>query len=312
MNIKILTHLMPWEIDYALLSFSQLKNSSNYIPPDVNIELDSCLNLSNYIIDWEKSTFPKQYFIDKYNEISKGFKNIKHTSKIIESNTLYGHLDFQKEVKATHIEYYIAMCPDMHFGEMLIPYIIESIRNIPNKHFVLVPQITKRWDNSWDILVNENFLNIPYNHCFDLNCHDIDILNNYSTPELVPLNGFKFAGWFDCYSKEIWEKFCPVWDEWSGYGSWDTYSMYSLSLLKQTGYDIQQYILKNQIISEYWNGNVYQQDWDIDTYKEKNSEGLCGYYKKYLHINKNKKGKLDYNKLQEYAVVQFNKIINNK
>ena len=70
MNIKIITHLMPWEIDYALLSFSQLKHSLNYIPSDVNIEFDSCLNLSNYIIDWEKSNFPKQYFIDKYKEIS--------------------------------------------------------------------------------------------------------------------------------------------------------------------------------------------------------------------------------------------------
>jgi hypothetical protein len=107
MNIKLITHIMPWEIDYALLSFSQLKHSSNYIPSDVNIEFDSCLNLSDYIIDWEKSNFPKQYFIDKYNEISNGFKNIKHTPKMIESNILYGHLDFQREVKAEHINYYI-------------------------------------------------------------------------------------------------------------------------------------------------------------------------------------------------------------
>jgi hypothetical protein len=103
-----------------------------------------------------------------------------------------------------------------------------------------------------------------------------------------------------------------VWDEWSGYGSWDTYSMYILTLLKQKGYDIQQYILKNQIISEYWNGNKFQQNWDINTYKDKNSEGLCSYYKKQLYINKNKEGKLDYNKLQEYATTQFNRIINEK
>jgi hypothetical protein len=302
---------MPWEIDYALLSFSQLKHSSNYIPSNVNIEFDSCLNLSDYIIDWEKSNFPKQYFIDKYNEISNGFKNIKHTPKIIESNILYGHLDFQREVKAEHINYYITMCPDMHFGEMLIPYMIESIKVIPNKNFIITPQITKRWDNSWDKLVNENFYNIPYTNCFDLNCHDINPINSSIAPELINLNEFKFAGWFDCYSKEIWEKFSPVWEEWNGYGSWDTYTMLTLSLLKRQGYDIQQYMIKNQIISEYWNGNVYQQDWDIDTYKEKNSEGLCGYYKKHLFINKNKAGKLDYTRLQEYAITQYNKIINN-
>jgi len=310
MNIKIIVHIMPWEIDYALLSFSQLKHSSNYIPSDVNIEFDSCLNLSDYIIDWEKSNFPKQYFIDKYNEISSGFKNIKHTPKIVESNTLYGHLDLQKEVKAEHIDYYIGICPDMHFGEMLLPYMIESIKAIPNKNFIITPQITKRWDGSWDILVNENFHNIPYANCFDLNCYDIDPINSSSSPELVSLHELKFAGWFDCFSKEIWEKFTPVWEEWSGYGSWDTYSMLTLSLLKRQGYDIQQYVIKNQVISEYWNGSVPQQNWDIDTYKDKNSEGLCGYYKKHLCVNKNKDGKLDYSKLQEYAITQYNKIIN--
>jgi hypothetical protein len=302
---------MPWEIDYALLLFSRLKQSSYFLPSDVNVEFNSCLNLSSYIIDWEKSLFPKQYFIDKYNEISNNFTTIKHTPKIIESNTLYGHLDFQKEAISEHVDFYITMCPDMHFSEMLIPYIIESIKVIPNKNFIITPQITKRWDSSWDVLVNENFTPLPYTHCFDLSCYDIDPIHSNSLPEIQPLQSFKYAGWFDCFSKEIYETLTPIWEEWSGYGSWDTYSMMTLSLLKNQGYDIQQYVIKNQIISEYWNGNVFQQNWDIDTYKDKNSEGLCGYYKKHLHINKNKDGKLDYNKLQEYAITQFNKIINN-
>ena len=71
---------------------------------------------------------------------------------------------------------------DMHFGEMLIPYMIESIKAIPNKNFIITPQITKRWDSSWDILVNENFKPIPYFNCFDLNCHDIDLINSSTSP----------------------------------------------------------------------------------------------------------------------------------
>lgn len=303
---------MPWEIDYALLSFTQLKKTQKYIPDDVNIEFECILNISDYTINWDKSSFPKEYFIEKYKDICKNFTKIKINSRIVNSDILYGHLDFQREASSPHIDYYIMFCPDMYFGEYLIPYIIESIKNIPNKNFIITPQVTKRWDPSWDILVNENFKDIPYSHCFDLSCHEIDSINTSSSPELISLNGFKFAGWFDCYSKEIWETLCPIWDEWSGYGSWDTYSMYTLSLLKQKGYDIQQYILKNQVISEYWNGNEPQQNWDIDTYKNKNSEGLCGYYKNQLYINKNKEGKLDYNRLQEYAITQFNKVINSE
>jgi hypothetical protein len=312
MNIKILTHLMPWEIDYALLSFSQLKKSEKFISDEINIEFSSVLNLSSDIIDWEKSKFPKEYFISKYKDISKNFNKIKITTKIIDSDIFYGHFNFQKEAISSEVDYYITMCPDMYFGEQTLYYIIESIKNISNKNFIITTQITKRWDQSWDVLVNENFLNIPYNECFKTSCFDVDAINMYSSPELIPLPVFKYAGWFDCYTKEIWERLTPVWDEWSGYGSWDTYSMLTLSLLKQRGYDIQQYLLKGQVISEYWNGNESQQNWGIDTYKDKNSEGLCGYYKKYFYINKNKKGTLDYNKLQEYAIIQFNKIINNE
>jgi hypothetical protein len=308
MNIKLLTHIMPWEIDYALLSFSQLKKTQKYIPESVNIEFASVLNLSSDIIDWDKSAFPKEYFIDKYNDICKGFNIIKINSRIIDSNIFYGHLDFQRDCKASHIDAYIPFCPDMYFGEYLLSYFIESIKGISSKNFIITPQVTKRWDSSWDILVNENFLNTHYGKCFDLSCYEIDLINQ-TQPELIPIPIFKFAGWFDCYSKEIWEKLCPVWDEWSGYGSWDTYTMYTLSLLKQKGYDIQQYILKNQVISEYWNGNEPQQNWDIDTYKDKNSIGLSGYYRKHIVTNKFKKGQFDYNKLEEYAFIQFNKII---
>ncbi len=31
MNIKITYHIMPWEIDYALLSFTQLKKSKYFL-----------------------------------------------------------------------------------------------------------------------------------------------------------------------------------------------------------------------------------------------------------------------------------------
>ena len=47
-TIKILYHIMPWEIDYALLTFTQLKKSKYYLPDDVNVVIDSVLNLSSY------------------------------------------------------------------------------------------------------------------------------------------------------------------------------------------------------------------------------------------------------------------------
>ena len=50
MNIKILTHLMPWEIDYALLSFSQLKKSEKFISDEINIEFSSVLKTAPRVL----------------------------------------------------------------------------------------------------------------------------------------------------------------------------------------------------------------------------------------------------------------------
>ena len=59
MNHKITCHLMPWELDYALLSFTQLKKSKYYLEDSDKVYIDVTLNLSSYIIDWEKSKIAK-------------------------------------------------------------------------------------------------------------------------------------------------------------------------------------------------------------------------------------------------------------
>ena len=58
MNVKIKIHYMPWEVDYALLQFIQLKKSSQYLSDD-KIYFHIGLNLSSHIVDWNKSKLPK-------------------------------------------------------------------------------------------------------------------------------------------------------------------------------------------------------------------------------------------------------------
>ena len=82
MNIKITYHIMPWEIDYALLTFTQLKKSKYHLSEGTNIIIDSVLNLSSYTIDWNKSKLPKEFFIEKYNQISNLLIDYTHNQKI--------------------------------------------------------------------------------------------------------------------------------------------------------------------------------------------------------------------------------------
>jgi hypothetical protein len=44
MNIKITYHIMPWEIDYALLTFTKLKQSKYFLSDEHNIIIDFLLN----------------------------------------------------------------------------------------------------------------------------------------------------------------------------------------------------------------------------------------------------------------------------
>ena len=67
-KVKLFYLVMPWQIDYALLTNIQLKKSKYYLGSDVEITIDSHLNLSEYLID----------FINGYNFIHLQYYTYKN------------------------------------------------------------------------------------------------------------------------------------------------------------------------------------------------------------------------------------------
>jgi len=276
MNIKIKIHLMPWEIDYALLTFSQLKKSLYHLSQEDNIEVSSVLNLSSYIINWEESKLPKEYFIQKYQDISKILEGYKHTSKIYDEDQLYGHLDFEKEIISPEVDYYISICPDICFSEYALSYLIESAKQVENKYFVITPQTSKVGDEAWDEITNSHFVNIPYEDYLKVNVFDVYNTNHLENEKnLYPALKSKFAGWFDLYSKSVIEELCPYQEEWEGYGPWDLYSIILTNHLKDQGVDFQQYLIQGEVIWMYPSGPLVDDKMD----------GFSGYYKNLLVKN---------------------------
>jgi hypothetical protein len=274
MQIKLTCHLMPWEIDYALLTFTQLKKSKYYLSDDVNITIETVLNLSSYVIDWDNSKLPKEYFIEKYNTLSLLLNDYNHIKHIYDGDELYGHLDLQRECISEETDYYMGICPDIYFTEHTLHYLVEGTRAIKDKYFVLSPQHRKLSDASWDISTDPDFLNLPYSDCdkvdlYDMRAHiktrDVEIY-----PELNPQA--KFAGWFDIYSKAFYEDLFPIQDDWKGYGPWDLYCLILSQYLKQAGINYNHYILRGQTTGEYWTGNFM------------NINGYTGYYKNLLTL----------------------------
>ena len=302
MNIKIIYHIMPWEIDYALLSFTQLKKSKYHLTDDVNITIDSVLNLSSYAIDWNQSKLPKEYFIEKYNQLSILLKDYNHNPKIYNDDKLYGHLDLQKECISPEIDYYVGVCPDIYFSEYALFYLIESAKQIKNKYFLITPQISKVGDADWDEITDPKYVNIPYSDYLKTDIFDIMYDSKTSNDEisLYPTQKPKFAGWFDLYNKAFYEELCPFQEEWTGYGPWDLYSLITLNNIKQYGVDFQQYLLQGETVWMYPSGPLIGE----------NIDGFSKYYKDFLHLNKHKDNQRQIfeSKLHEYVNKNFNQL----
>jgi hypothetical protein len=270
MNIKIYIHFMVWEIDYALLTFTQLKKTKYHLPDDVNITIETVLNLSNYTIDWEQTPFPKKYFTDKYTQLGTLLKDYKHISHIHDTNELYGHLDLQRECIGKDIDWYLGICPDIYFSEYTLPYLIEAAKQVKNKYVVITPQISKVGDAGWDEITAVKYRNIPYSDYLKVDIFDIMNDNkNQTDVDLYATVRSKWAGWFDLYNKAFFEELCPVQDDWKGYGPWDWYSLIMTNGVKKEGVDFQQYLVQGETIWMYPSGPLIGE----------NIDGFSKYYK---------------------------------
>lgn len=284
MNYKVLLHIMPWEIDYFQMWCIQMKKAKYYLDPEDKVKIATCLNLSDYIIDWERSKLPKHFFIEKYNALQNLLIDYEHTSDVYEFDGLYGHLDFQRESKEKDIDYYISTCPDMYFSETLLKNMIDSSKVINNKYVIITPEIHKLWDHTWDELTHEKYLDKSYDSYKHVDIFDIrrDI-KDHGVVILKEMHNFKWAGWFDLYSKSVWEDLIPVRDDFNGYGPYDWYGMICSEIARKTGKDIKQYKIVGQVVFEYSVGPLVK--------------GLGFYYKDLLslHLIKNQRVEFETN-----------------
>jgi len=273
MNYKITCHLMPWELDYALLSFTQLKKSKYHLNSDDKVYIDVTLNLSSYLINWDKTLIPKEFFINKFNNLQSLLKDYICRFKIYDGDKLYGGLNTTFESTEDHIDHYMIMNPDMYFSENLLAYLIESSKHIKNEYFTITPQIPKLWDYTWDSISHPYYQNVSYKDWNNLDIYDVRYFSKTNDEEikLTPLDIHKWAGWFDLYNKNTWKAFYSV-DNWDGYGANDWYSMLLSQHAKDNGLDFQQYVLNNMLVCEY----------EIGPLKEDN---LSKHYKDMIVLN---------------------------
>ena len=258
MTTQIVIHLLPHEIDWFEWQSKQFKLGSYYISDTVIIDVTLNLNL----IDWSKSQLPKQFFIDKFNQIEKLWDWCETQFIIDEKNKCLGCDDKRREaIRSTVADNILYLDSDLLFKSELLSYIIEAAKTINHEYYIISPQTVRMWDTSWDIITNKHFLTTPA--CMETyyaNDPYSIIYDNYGEINLTPINQFKFGGgWFNLLSTKLL-KLTDIPDSFGPYGIDDLYVMLCCDLMKQKKYNIQQYVLENMVVIENfkYRWNPYQ------------------------------------------------------
>jgi hypothetical protein len=250
MTTQIIIHILPHEIDWFEWQIRQLKQGSNYLGENTNIIIDVTLNLN--FIDWDQSQLPKQFFINKFTHIEKLCDWCQTNFTVDEENKCLGCGDKRKQsIELSNADNIIYLDSDVIFKPETLFYLLESVKNINNKYYIISPQIYKLWDNSWDLIVNDDYINNEYSYSNYANLDPFSFLSKIPNQiSIKPINGFKFGGgWFNLLSTNLL-KLTNIPESLNPYGPDDTYVMFCCEYMKFKGYDVQQYVIDNLMVIE--------------------------------------------------------------
>ncbi len=250
MITQIVIHLLPHEIDWFEWQIKQLKQGSYSLEKDDNVIIDVTLNLN--LIDWSQSQLPKQFFIDKFKQIEQLCDWCQTQFIVDQENKCLGCDDKRREaIRSTQSDNILYLDCDLIFEPGLLWYMIGAAKLIENEYYIISPQTVRMWDSSWDALVNQKYLNTPANMETYYNNDPFKVITDpQSDLNLKPIDQFKFGGgWFNLLSTKLLQ-LTDMPDSFGPYGVDDTYVMICCEIMKQKGYNIQQYVLENTIVTE--------------------------------------------------------------
>jgi hypothetical protein len=258
LRIVISIFCLPYEIDELENTLNQLKRASYYLSGKNEWVVDVTLSLSNDLINWNKSSIPKSYFEDKLLKLSAQTdwcaKNFQTSTEV---NGCVSQRRFSLN-KNTDADYFIWLDTDIIFEERTLSYLENTMAAIKDitPYSVITPEIVKVWDNTWDCLVNEEFLDKPLDYQKTNDPYKDSGIKGDVTVESVRNNfqnqpRLKFAGgWMTCLSGDLVRRI-GVPESFGHYGYEDTFIMWaSEKLIQSEQLDIQQFKLKNLVVCE--------------------------------------------------------------
>jgi hypothetical protein len=247
--------VMPQEIEDLALTLYNLKLNSVFLEQDINYKVDVTMCLSNELTDWENSKLTREYIKDRTEELCKKYIDWCEYELVIESgNKILGCVSQRRNswLNNPDADFFIWLDTDIFFKDITLFYMNEALKMIKSDNidmFVITPQFVKQWDNTWDVIVNKNYWNMPFDYYKNNNVF-ADCLPQFDTVNVKKLETFKFAGgWFTLISKSLIDKI-SVPESFGHYGLEDTFIMVCSSMMLNNGIDVHQFMIENLICGE--------------------------------------------------------------
>ena len=244
---------LPQELEDLALTLYNLKRNSIYLNPNHQYKIDITMCLSDELTNWPETKLPKEYIQERTTELVTKFLDWCEW-ELLWGGEILGCVSQRRHSLNRHqdADFFIWLDCDFVFKDTTLSYMTQAYQTIKESNinsFILTSQFVKQWDNTWDVLVNENFLSHPIDYELIADVYK-DTLPDAGDIEIQSIPTFKFAGgWFTLISKELLSKI-GVPESLGHYGLEDTFVTECCKILKNQGKDIYQFILKNHIIGE--------------------------------------------------------------
>jgi hypothetical protein len=249
---------LPHEIDNLHTTLYNLKRNASVMPDKCTFGLDITLCLSDTLTNWEQSKLPKTYFEDKFHQIIGTLCDwATHESIQIEyGNDILGCVSHRRHSLQflDAYDFTVWLDTDIFFNDYLLTYIGSSVAAVNREnisHYVLTPQITRQWDETWDVLVNRH---LRSRELKDNGVADVFklALTNYGKVNLLPISEFKAAGGWGTVISNSLLKLTGIPESFGHYGVEDTYVMACAAFLHRLNVGIhpQQFVIENVLVCE--------------------------------------------------------------
>jgi hypothetical protein len=244
---------LPQELEDLALTLYNLKRNSIYLDNNVTYQIDITMCLSDELTNWSETKLPKDYIKERTTELATKFLDWCEW-ELLWGEEILGCVSQRRHSLSQHqdADFFIWLDCDFIFKDTTLSYMTQAYQTIKESNvdlFVLTPQFVKQWDNTWDVVVNDRFLNKS------LMYHEISDVYKDTLPDAGEINiktipTFKFAGgWFTLLSKDLLSK-TGVPESLGHYGLEDTFVIECCNILRNQGTEIFQFTLENHIIGE--------------------------------------------------------------